>query len=160
MIPHAAGLEGAGLDCISKKSNLTGAFETFSRNVSPGLFQIERRGKCQCRFLSAKSVKSALSVASCACQQDNCPLLLVFLDPFARIWKSFLTFSVHMFAPQRKDQRPQNKKSCLYINIYLLPKWKSKLLFFTFSRSVQGEGRYNRRSVSVFSGLNVFLFSD
>lgn len=109
MIPHAAGPEGAGLDCISKKSNLTGAFETFSCNVSPGLFQIERKGKCQCRFLSAKSVKSALSVASCACQQDNCPLLLVFLDPFARIWKCFLTLSVHMFSPQGKDQRPQNK---------------------------------------------------
>lgn len=35
-----------------RKEQFDCAFEMLSCNVSPGLFQIERGGKCQCRSLS------------------------------------------------------------------------------------------------------------
>lgn len=116
-----------------------------SCNVSPGLFQIERRGKCQCRSLSAKSIKSALSVASWAYQQDNCPFTAHVFRAFSQDLK--MHFSIQHATPpppplREKAWGHRNKNFCFHKNIYLLKRYK--LLIFGLCPSLQDKDRYNR----------------
>lgn len=112
MIPQAVGSQKAGLTEYQKEQ-FDWAFEMLSCNVSPGLFQIERRGKCQCRFLSAKSIKGALLVAIWACQQDYCPFI-------AHVFRAFSQDLEMHFNIQRAHVFNQITNLCFHNHNYLL----------------------------------------
>lgn len=128
MIPKATCPQKAGLTEYQKEQ-FDCAFEMLSCNVSPGLFQIERRGKCQCRSLSSKSIKSALLVASWACQQDNCPFTAHVFRAFSQDLK--MNFSIQ-HAPQPPKKRLKATET------------KTFILIIGLCPSLQVKGRDNR----------------
>lgn len=81
---HVPG-ELASVNLKKKKEQFHRAFEMLNCNVGPELFQTERRGKCQRRFLSAKLVKSALVVASRGVPTGQLPFYSLRFQLLARI---------------------------------------------------------------------------
>lgn len=105
-------------DWLSKRAIWLGLSEMFSCNV--WALSDRRRGKCQRRSLSAKSIKSALLVASWACQQDHCPFTACVFWAFSQNLKMHLSIQ-HVWIPSlgEKAQGHQNKNLGFHYNIHL-----------------------------------------
>lgn len=99
------------------------------------------------QILSVKSIKSALIVASWACQQDNCPFIAYVYRAFSQdLEMHFIIQCAHVF-PTGKRLGVTKTKTKTPVSIRFTC-WKGKLLIFGLYPSFQGKDIYNRNSLN------------